>query len=263
VSTSDESIPPIPKDEQTEIEDVSELLYNEYDMICEEKSSPNDISMLEDKVDNLQHLSDLSVVSIIQFCNNYCDYTLSMSESIEIQDYIDDKVKALFLSTKTAKQWRILKVVDFKNLSNNDTILFLQDYCTPTSRRDFYTNLKAVTTHLSPNLVLNNGTNNFELFYKEFNLYVKTFKYAYAFLLDYTASKHEIPYTNAKCDSVLTLKNLFLSQLPKSLIDNIYGKTHQRLSRYKNIDSLIRSSEKAVHTLFKQYCKSCQAISKT
>ena len=92
---------------------------------------------------------------------------------------------------------------------------------------------------------------------------MKTFKYAYAFLLDYTASKHEIPYTNAKCDSVLTLKNLFLSRLPKSIIDNIYGKTHQRLSRYKKIDSLIRSSEKAVHTLFKQYCKSCQAISKT
>jgi hypothetical protein len=154
----------------------------------------------------------------------------------------------------------VLKVADFNNLSNNDIIPLLQDYCTPKSWTDFYFNLKAATTYLSPNLVLNNGTNNFELFYKAFNLYIKTFKYAYTFLIDYTASKHEIPFTNTKCDSVPTLKNLFLSRLPKSLIGKIYGKTHQRLSRYKNIESLIRSSEKAVHTLFKQYCKSCQAI---
>jgi len=176
VSTTNDSIPPTPKDEQTKIERVSAFLYHEYDMLREKTSSQNVVWTSEDKLEDLKHLLDLSVVSIIQFCSDYCRYVLSTSEPIEIQNYIDDKVKTLFLSTKTAKQWRILKVVDFKNLSNNDTILLLQDYCTPKSRTDFYINLKAATTHLSPNLVLNNGTNNFELFYKEFNLYVKSFK---------------------------------------------------------------------------------------
>ena len=134
--------------------------------------------------------------------------------------------------------------------------MLLQDYCKPMSRTEFYTNLKAATTYPSIKLVFDIEVSNFESFHEEFNLYVKMFKYAYAFLLDYASSKHEIPYTSVRSKDIMTLSHLFLSQLPRSLIDNIYGKTCKRLSRLKSIKSLIKSTEKAVCTLHKQYCKS-------
>ena len=128
---------------------------------------------------------------------------------MEIQNYIDDKVKKLLVKTKTAKQWKVLKVAHFKNLSNRDVILLLQDYCTPTSRTEFYMNLKAATTYRSENLVFDIKMHNFESFYKEIDMYVERFKYAYTFLLDYRASKHEIPYTNVKSKDIMTLRYLY------------------------------------------------------
>ena len=195
-------------------------------------------------------------MSVIKFCSDYCRYVLRVSEPVEIQNYIDDKVKRLLLKTKTAKQWQIRKNADLNSLSNNDVILLLQDYSTPTSRTEFYTNLKTATISSSSKLVFDIGMSNFELFHKNINVYIKTFKYAYAFLLDYMASKHEIPYTSVRSKDIMALSHLFLSQLPSSLIDNIYGKTCKRLSRVKCIESLIKSTEKAVCTLHKQYCKS-------
>jgi hypothetical protein len=256
VSTTDDSIPPRLKDEQTEIENVLEFTYNEYDMICEEKSSPNDISMLEDKVDNLQHLSDLSVVSIIKFCSDYCRYVLSVSEPVKMQNYISGNVKTMFVRTKTAKQWRVLNVADFDNLSNNYMMLLLQDYCTPTSRTYFHTNLKAATTYPSANVVFDIDIENFDLFYQEFNEYVKRFKYAHTLLMDYAASKHVVPFTSIKCKDTMTLTHLFLSRLSKSFIHSIYGRTNKRLSRFKSIETLIGSAEKTARILHKQYCKS-------
>ena len=140
-------------------------------------------------------------------------------------------------------------------LSNNDVILLLQNYCTPTSRTEFYTNLKAATTYLSANLVFDIGMDDFASFYKEIDMYVKRFKYAYTFLLDYTLSKHEIPYTNVKSKDIMTLRYLFLCRLAKTFTSYLYGKMHQRLSRFKTIEDLIKSTEKAIHALYKQYCK--------
>jgi hypothetical protein len=254
-STADDGTPPISNDGQNDIDSVSEFENGCY-ILREKESSQNVIWTPEDKIEDPKYLKDLSVVSVIKFCSNYCRYVPSVSEPVKIQNYIDDNVKTMFVKTKTAKQWKVLKVVDFNNLSSNDIILLLQDYCTPKSRKDFYTNLKASTTCPSTKLVFDIGMSNFELFHKNFNVYIKTFKYAYAFLLDYMASKHEIPYTSVRSKDMMTLSYLFLSRLPRSLIDCIYGKTRKRLSRFKSIESLIRSTEKTVHILYKQYCKS-------
>jgi hypothetical protein len=119
---------------QTDIKDTSDLV-TDYDITSEKESSQNIIWTPEDKTNNPKYLTDLSVVSVIKFCSDYCCYVRSVSEPVVIQNYIDDKVKTMFLKTKTAKQWRVLKVTDFNNLSNNDIILLLQDFCTPTSRK--------------------------------------------------------------------------------------------------------------------------------
>jgi len=244
----------ISKDKQEDINDTSEF-EKKYEILCEKESSQNRIWTFKYKLDNLKHLSDLSVVSVIKFCSDYCRYLLSVSEPVKIQNYINDKVKTMFVRTKTAKQWRVLSVADFDNLSINDMMLLLQDYCVPASQAEFYMNLKASTAYSSIKSVFDIESNNFESFYQEFNLYMKKFKYSYAFLLDYTASKHEIPYINTKSRSTTTLRDLFLSGLPKNFIDNVYGKAHKRLSRFKSIYSLIESTEKTVCILHKQYCK--------
>jgi hypothetical protein len=88
---------------------------------------------------------------------------------------------------------------------------------------------------------------------------VKTFKYAYAFQRDYAASKQEIPYARIISKNIMTLSHLFLSRLPKNLIDNIYDKNRKRLSRFKSIETLIGSAEKTARILHKQYCKSNEA----
>ena len=108
--------------------------------------------------------------------------------------------------------------------------------------------------YLSPVIYID--IENFDLFYQEFNEYVNRFKYAYTFLLDYAASKHVVPFTSFECKDTMTLTHLFLSRLSKSFIHSIYGRTNKRLSRFKSIESLIRSAEKTVRILHKQYCKS-------
>jgi hypothetical protein len=254
-STADDGTPPISNDRQNHTDSVSEFS-NGFHILSGKESSQDQIWTLDDKLDNLKHLSDLSVVSIIKFCSDYCRYVLSVSEPVKMQNYISGNVKTMFVRTKTAKQWRVLNVADFDNLSNNYMMLLLQDYCTPTSRTYFHTNLKAATTYPSANVVFDIDIENFDLFYQEFNEYVKRFKYAYTFLLDYAASKHVVPFTSIKCKGTMTLTHLFLSRLSKSFIHSIYGRTNKRLSRFKSIESLIRSAEKTVRNLHKQYCKS-------
>ena len=93
----------ISKDEQEDINDTSEFA-NKYEIFCEKELSQNRIWTLENKLDNLKHLSDLSVVSIIKFCSDYCRYALSISEPVKIQNYINNNVKIMFESTKTVIQ---------------------------------------------------------------------------------------------------------------------------------------------------------------
>ena len=139
---ADDSISLISYDEQNDTKEIAEFVHDD-DIIREKESLQNVIETSEDKIEDLKYLSDLSVMSIIQFCSDYCRYALGVPKPVEIQNYIDGKVKKLLVKTKTAKQWKVLKVADFKNLSNSDIILLLQDYCTPTSRKEFYKNLKA------------------------------------------------------------------------------------------------------------------------
>ena len=88
---------------------------------------------------------------------------------------------------------------------------------------------------------------NFKPFYRRYNLYPKTFRYAYEFLLENNAKKNEIPYTHMKCNGKKTLKNLFLGGLPVCFTNHLYDKTHKRLNRLKSLENLMRYTGKAVH----------------
>jgi hypothetical protein len=228
------------------------VLKNSYKLL-HEVISQSKMWKMNDKLKGLKYLTSLSVVSIIQFCNNYNCYAIGVTKPNEIHYYINEDVKSALVGTSTAKQWCIFSTADLELLTTDDVLLLLQDYCTPISQKDFYNNPKSATAHLNMSSLSNIEEDNFNPFYRRYNLYAKSFRYAYNFLSDYIAKKHEIPYTHTKRNGAKALKNLFLDQLPSWFTYQLHDKSHKKLNRIKSLESLMRYTGKASHKLYKQF----------
>jgi hypothetical protein len=236
---------------ESTVQDDELVVGNPCDRTYEVALSQSEILKMKDKPKDFKHLANLSVVSILQFCSDCHCHAIGLNKPNEIHYYINDDVKALLADTCTARQWGVLSIGDFGRLETEDVLLLLQDHCTPTSQTDFYNNLKSATEDLNMRSLLNIEGDNIKTCYRRYNLYAKTFRYAYDFLLENIAKRIEIPYTHTKCNVKKTLKNLFLDRLPVCFTSHMHDKSYKGLNKIKSLDNLMRYTHTVIHKLYK------------
>ena len=89
---------------ESTVQDDELVVGNSCDLTCEVASSQSEILKMKDKLKDFKHLTNLSVVSIIQFCSDCHCHAIGLTKPNEIHYYINDYVKVLLAVTCTARQ---------------------------------------------------------------------------------------------------------------------------------------------------------------